>query len=139
MLGDRIRTRRAVVHAGWIGLTLLLLGGSVAGEPYLLSISDKITVKVVEWQAGESKFIEQTALSGDYVIGADGNASFPFVGAEQGAGKSATELATTLSVALQQELGLPTAPMSPSKSPLMARFTSAATLTRRENIHSPPE
>lgn len=104
------RTRRAAVYTGWIGLTLLFAGSAVASEPYLLSVSDKIAVKVVEWKAGESTFEEQTALSGQYIIGADGNASFPFVGVTQGAGKTATELAATLSADLQQKLGLPTAP-----------------------------
>ncbi|HTM76029.1 MAG TPA: polysaccharide biosynthesis/export family protein [Devosia sp.] len=82
----------------------------MANEPYLLSVSDKITVKVVEWKAGESTFEELTALGGEYTIGADGKTSFPFVGATQGAGKTTTDLATTLGRELQQALGLTTAP-----------------------------
>jgi len=102
--------RRAISHYGWLALTLLFVTGAGAAEPYLLSVSDKITVKVVEWKAGESTFEELTALGGEYTIGADGQTSFPFVGATQGAGQTVTELATTLGGKLQQALGLPVAP-----------------------------
>jgi exopolysaccharide production protein ExoF len=110
MRDDSMRTRRAIGHYGWLALSLLFVGGAVANEPYLLSVSDKIMVRVVEWKAGESTFEELTALGGEYVIGSDGQASFPFVGATQGAGKSTTELAATLGAELQQALGLTTAP-----------------------------
>lgn len=105
-----MRTRRAIGHSGWLALSLLLVGGATGSEPYLLSVSDKISVKVVEWKAGEATFQELTALGGDYVIGADGLASFPFVGATQGAGKTTTDLAAVLGAELQQALGLPVAP-----------------------------
>jgi exopolysaccharide production protein ExoF len=88
----------------------MLVGSAAASEPYRLSISDKLTVKVVEWNAGQSTFEELTALGGEYVIGADGQASFPFVGAMPSAGKSTTELAATLGTQLQQALGLTVAP-----------------------------
>ena len=104
------RTRRAVAHFGWLALSLLFIGNATASEPYLLSVSDKILVKVVQWKAGESKFEELSALGGEYIIGADGQASFPFIGATQGAGKTTTDLAATLGNGLQQALGLTTAP-----------------------------
>lgn len=110
MRDDSMRTRRAIGHSGWLALSLLFAGGAVANEPYLLSVSDKIMVRVVEWKAGESTFEELTALGGEYIIGSDGQASFPFVGATQGAGKSTTELAATLGAELQQALGLTAAP-----------------------------
>ncbi|WP_332688711.1 polysaccharide biosynthesis/export family protein [Devosia sp.] len=110
MRDEPTRTRRALGHYGWLALSLVLVGGATASEPYLLSVSDKIAVKVVEWKAGESTFEELTALGGEYVIGADGQASFPFVGATQGAGKTTTDLAATLGAELQQALGLPVAP-----------------------------
>lgn len=103
-------TRRVIRHCSWLALTLLFVGGASASEPYLLSVSDKITVKVVEWKAGESTLEELTALGGEYTIGADGQASFPFVGATQGAGKTTTDLAATLGSELQQALGLTVAP-----------------------------
>lgn len=110
MRDNSVRSRRAISRYGWLALSLLFVGGAAGAEPYLLSVSDKITVKVVEWKAGESTFEELTALGGEYTIGADGQASFPFVGATQGAGKSVTDLAATLGSELQQALGLTAAP-----------------------------
>ena len=111
MRDDPMRTRRSVRHFGCLAaVSLMLVGSAAASEPYLLSVSDKLTVKVVEWNAGQSTFEDLTALGGDYVIGADGQASFPFVGATPSAGKSTTELAATLGAELQQALGLTVAP-----------------------------
>lgn len=99
-----------------IGLTAICLAASAlfasahAAEPYILGISDKLTIKVVQWKAADSTFQEWSALAGDYVVGADGNVNFPMLGPTEGAGKTSTELATTLGSGLQQALGLPTAP-----------------------------
>ncbi|KKB76074.1 hypothetical protein VW35_18710 [Devosia soli] len=79
-------------------------------EPYLLGVSDKLSIKVVQWKAADSAFEEWTALGGDYVVGADGNVNFPMVGPTESAGLTSTDLAASLSVALQQSLGLATAP-----------------------------
>jgi exopolysaccharide production protein ExoF len=86
------------------------IGSAEAAEPYLLGVSDKLTIKVVQWKAADSAFEEWTALGGDYVIGADGNVNFPMVGPTEGAGKTSTDLAARLGTALQQSLGLTTAP-----------------------------
>lgn len=89
---------------------LFALGSAHAAEPYMLGISDKLTIKVVQWKAAASSFEEWTALGGDYVVGADGSVNFPMVGATEGAGKTSAELAAALGTALQQTLGLTTAP-----------------------------
>lgn len=91
-------------------LALAATGATQAAEPYLLGVSDKLTIKVVQWKAADSTFEEWTALTGDYVVGADGNVNFPMVGSTEGAGKTSTELAADLGAALQQSLGLPTTP-----------------------------
>lgn len=99
-----------------IRLTAICLAASAlfasahAAEPYILGISDKLTIKVVQWKAADSTFQEWSALAGDYVVGADGNVNFPMLGPTEGAGKTSTELATALGSGLQQALGLPTAP-----------------------------
>lgn len=96
-----------------LSLCLLLLAppiGARADEPYVLGISDKLTIKVVQWKAAESTFEEWTALAGDYVVGADGNVNFPVVGPTEGAGRTGAELAASLGSALQQQLGLPIIP-----------------------------
>ena len=89
---------------------LFALGSAHAAEPYMFGISDKLTIKVVQWKAAASSFEEWTALGGDYVVGADGSVNFPMVGATEGAGKTSAELAAALGTALQQTLGLTTAP-----------------------------
>jgi len=91
-------------------ISLMLTGQLLSAEPYLLGISDKLTIKVVQWKAAESTFEEWTALGGDYVVGADGNVNFPMVGSREGAGRTSADLATDLGTALQQTLGLTTAP-----------------------------
>lgn len=91
-------------------LGLFALGSAHAAEPYMLGISDKLTIKVVQWKAAASSFEEWTALGGDYVVGADGTVNFPMVGTTEGAGKTSAELAAALGTALQQTLGLTTAP-----------------------------
>ncbi|SMQ75998.1 exopolysaccharide production protein ExoF [Devosia lucknowensis] len=94
-----------------LGTTLALCASPLhAAEPYLLGISDKLTIKVVQWKAADSTFEEWTALGGDYAVGADGSITFPMVGSTQGAGKTSTELAATLGAELQHALGLTTAP-----------------------------
>ncbi|WEK05801.1 MAG: polysaccharide biosynthesis/export family protein [Candidatus Devosia phytovorans] len=91
-------------------LALVLASPLLAAEPYVLGISDKLTIKVVQWKAAESSFEEWTALGGDYVVGADGNVNFPMVGSTEGAGRTSADLANSLGTALQQTLGLTTAP-----------------------------
>jgi exopolysaccharide production protein ExoF len=105
-----VPVRHARFRLAWAVLFLASAHHALASEPYVLSVSDKISVKVVEWKASASTFSELTALGGEYTIGADGLASFPFIGTEQGAGKTTAELAATLSTELQQSLGLTVAP-----------------------------
>ncbi|MBI4048286.1 MAG: polysaccharide export protein, partial [Devosia nanyangense] len=105
---DRIRPRAR--HLIWLAVALTGFGTAQAGQPYALGISDKLNIKVVQWKAAESEFAEWSALSGEYVVGADGNVNFPMVGPTEGAGHTGAELAATLGTALQQTLGLATAP-----------------------------
>lgn len=81
-----------------------------AAEPYVLGISDQLTIRVVQWKAADSTFEEWTALGGDYAVGADGRVNFPVIGPQEGAGRTNAELAAELGAALQQTLGLATAP-----------------------------
>lgn len=81
-----------------------------AATPYTLGVADTLTIRVVQWNAGSSTFEEWTALSGDYVVGADGTVNFPMLGAVEGTGKTSADLAASLGTTLQQNLGLSTAP-----------------------------
>lgn len=93
-----------------LAISLVWLGSAQAAGPYMLGVSDKLNIKVVQWKAADSTFEEWTALGGEYVVGADGNVNFPMVGPTEGAGKTSAELAATLGGALKQTLGLSTAP-----------------------------
>ena len=101
--------RSIACGAVWL-LAGLAASATLAAEPYRLAISDKLTIRVVQWKAAESDFAEWTALGGTYVVGADGNVNFPMVGSAEGAGKTSAELSAALSGALQEALGLATAP-----------------------------
>jgi len=108
-----IATHRIFAAARRASLCLVgvaVFGTAQAADPYLLGVSDKLTIKVVQWKAADSAFEEWTALGGDYVVGADGNVNFPMVGPTEGAGKTSTDLSASLSTGLQQTLGLATAP-----------------------------
>ena len=104
------RTRSATRFATSLAVGLAWLGTAQAASPYLLGVSDKLSIKVVQWKAADSTFEEWTALAGEYVVGADGNVNFPMVGPTEGAGKTSADLAVALGGALQQTLGLSTAP-----------------------------
>ena len=105
---EHIRTAMRCTAGFAIGL--IWLGAAQAASPYTLGVSDKLTIKVVQWQAADSTFEEWTALGGEYVVGADGNVNFPMVGPTEGAGKTSADLALSLGGALKQTLGLSTAP-----------------------------
>ena len=104
------RTRSAMRIAASLALGLTWLGTAQAASPYVLGVSDKLSIKIVQWRAADSTFEEWTALGGEYVVGADGNVNFPMVGPTEGAGKTSADLAVALGGALQQALGLSTAP-----------------------------
>lgn len=103
-------SRFATPFAAGLVIGLAWLGAAEAADPYLLGVSDKLNIKVVQWKAADSTFEEWTALGGEYVVGADGNVNFPMVGPTEGAGKTSADLAAALGGALQQTLGLNTAP-----------------------------
>jgi len=89
-----------------LALLLSLLGAANAADPYRLSLSDKLTIRVVEWQDADSSLTNWTALAGEYVVGADGQVTFPYVGSVDAAGKTTTELSAALRNGLRQTLGL---------------------------------
>src|SRR5690606_21558704 len=85
--------RTAMRCAAGLATGLAWLGVAQAAPPSTLGVSDKLTIKVVQWKAAESTFEEWAALGGEYVVGADGNVNFPMVGPTEGAGKTSADLA----------------------------------------------
>lgn len=86
----------------------ILLGalGAAQAEPYKLGVSDKLSVRVVQWQSAGATFEDWTAITGDYLVGPEGSVSFPFVGEVPAAGKTTAELAKDLGAGLRSTLGL---------------------------------
>jgi exopolysaccharide production protein ExoF len=91
-------------------VVLALSGAAWAAEPYRLSVSDRISIKVVEWLPSQGEFREWTAVGGEASVGANGSVSLPFLGEAAAAGKSVAELGQEFSQGLQQHFGLNTAP-----------------------------
>jgi exopolysaccharide production protein ExoF len=104
------QTPAAVLTALVLGFSAFVHASVAANEPYLLSVSDRLAIRVIEWKASESVFTEWTALGGEYVIGADGKINVPMIGSVESAGKTSAELAAALGSAFQQALGLTVAP-----------------------------
>jgi polysaccharide biosynthesis/export protein ExoF len=73
---------------------------------YRLGPSDKLAIKVVEWQAAEGTFRDWPSLAGEYTVSPSGTLSIPFGGEIQAGGKTTSEVSSELSKALQQKLGL---------------------------------
>jgi exopolysaccharide production protein ExoF len=102
---------RVTSRFGLAGLLLFCLALALASQPaaaddYRLGPLDKLKIRVVEWQTIEGTFREWTAVSGDYVVGASGNLSLPFLGETAATGKTTAEIAAAISGSLQQKFGL---------------------------------
>ena len=94
-----------------LGIAALLVvsnGAIAAGNPdhYTLGVSDKLSIRVVEWQSAGATFQDWTAVTGSYLVGPEGAISFPFVGEVPAEGKTTAELAQALSAGLRSTLGL---------------------------------
>jgi polysaccharide biosynthesis/export protein ExoF len=79
---------------------------SAMASEYRLGPSDKLAVKVVEWQAAEGTFRDWPSIAGEYTVGPNGTLSFPFTGEIQVGGKTTAEVSTEIAKGLQQKLGL---------------------------------
>lgn len=91
---------------------------AMAGE-YRLGPLDKLNIRVAEWQTVDGTFRDWSALNGDYSVGPSGTLSVPFVGDMPAAGKTTSEIAAAIGLALQRKLALPD---KPEASVEMAQF-----------------
>jgi exopolysaccharide production protein ExoF len=91
---------------------------ALAGD-YRLGPQDKLNIRVAEWQTVDGTFRDWSALNGDYSVGPSGTLSVPFVGEMQAAGKTTSEVAAAIGLALQRKLALPD---KPEASVEMAQF-----------------
>jgi len=79
---------------------------SAALGDYRLGPRDKVKVTVSEWRPATGQVYEWTALSGEFVISAEGRVALPVIGALPAASKTPTELADLISDRVQKVLGL---------------------------------
>lgn len=75
-------------------------------DEYRLGSQDKLNIRIAEWQTVEGTFRDWAAVNGEYSVGPAGNLSVPFVGELPAAGKTTSEVAAAISVALQRKLAL---------------------------------
>jgi exopolysaccharide production protein ExoF len=93
------------------GLLLSAFCWSAArADDYQLGPADKLSIKVVEWQAAEGVFRDWPAITGEYTISPTGTLAVPFGGEIKAGGKTTSEVAAALAKSLQQKLGLVTLP-----------------------------
>ncbi len=83
-----------------------LVAPAAAAEPsrYLLGPEDHLTLKVWDLRNGDP--YQWLALSGEFVVGADGTVSLPIVGEIKAQGLSTGDLAVEIGGALQAKVGL---------------------------------
>lgn len=79
---------------------------SYAQAEYQLGVEDKLMIRVYEWRSVEGEVREWPALTGEYVVGASGALTLPFVGSVPAIGKTTEEVAGTIGSKLKNVLGL---------------------------------
>jgi polysaccharide biosynthesis/export protein ExoF len=79
-------------------------------DPYKLGIMDKLSVRVIEWQTAEGQFREWPGITGEYIVGPNGDLALPFAGELKAAGQSTSEVARQIARSLQERFGLPDPP-----------------------------
>ncbi|CDX26570.1 Exopolysaccharide production protein exoF [Mesorhizobium sp. ORS 3324] len=103
-----------------VALALSLAAPTMAAaEDYHLGPQDKLNIRIAEWQTVDGTFRDWSSINGDYSVGPAGTLSVPFVGEMQAAGKTTSEIAAAIGLALQRKLALPD---RPEASVEMAQF-----------------
>lgn len=99
----------ALAPAGLAGAALSAVPARAdEAKPYRLGPEDHLLLKVWDLRNGDP--YQWVALTGEFVVGADGTVSLPLVGELKAEGLSSAELATEIGGALQSKVGLSTRP-----------------------------
>jgi polysaccharide biosynthesis/export protein ExoF len=93
-----------------LALAVALLAGSAQAEDGLIAPSDVLGLRVTDWLPVEGELREWAAITGTYVVGADGRATFPYIGAIEVAGQSPDDIGAAIGEALKQQFALPDRP-----------------------------
>ncbi|MDR7145329.1 polysaccharide biosynthesis/export family protein [Rhizobium sp. BE258] len=88
----------------------LAFAANASAEPYRLGIMDKVSIKVVEWQTAEGQFREWPGITGEYIVGPNGDLALPFAGEMKAIGQTTSDIAKEISKNLQDKFGLADAP-----------------------------
>lgn len=103
------RSVRTIRRFGAMVVVLFAVACAVPGaaqEAYRLNTGDRVAVRFVQWDTIELNFVEFEALNGTYLVGPDGTIMLPVIGVVAVEGKSLSEVATSMSLDLQNRLGL---------------------------------
>lgn len=77
----RICSPRSLPGLAILGvIATLLFPGPAPAADYGLGPQDRVRLKVYEWRASRDVIFEWTALNDEFIVGADGSLSLPFVG-----------------------------------------------------------
>lgn len=92
------------------GFVVLALAVPASADPYKLGIMDKLSIRVVEWQTAEGQFREWPGITGEYLVGPNGDLALPFAGELQVVGRTTADVAQEIARNLQMRFGLADAP-----------------------------
>ncbi|MGL4237188.1 polysaccharide biosynthesis/export family protein [Tabrizicola sp.] len=89
-----------------VALLAALFAGSAAADDGLIAPSDILGLRVTDWLPVDGELREWTAITGAYVVSADGTATFPYIGEIEVAGQSPGDLGAKIGEALKQRFAL---------------------------------
>jgi exopolysaccharide production protein ExoF len=89
-----------------------LLAGSAQADNALIAPSDVLGLRVTDWQPVDGELREWAAITGTYAVGADGRATFPYIGEIEVAGQSPGDVGAAISEALKQQFALADRPFA---------------------------
>ena len=109
---NRCIVMRYLLRSTAAALTVAVAYGATARaeevKPYRLGPEDHLTIKVWDMRNGDP--YQWAALTGEFVVGADGTISLPLVGELKAQGISTASLAAEIGTALQAKVGLSAKP-----------------------------
>ncbi|WP_165359649.1 polysaccharide biosynthesis/export family protein [Lichenibacterium minor] len=99
-----MRSLFTLACAASLALSLSARGAAAEPQPYRLGPEDHLMLKVWDLRNGDP--YQWVALTGEFVVGADGTVSLPLIGELKAQGLSTADLATEIGGALQSKVGL---------------------------------
>lgn len=101
------RRLRRSVFAVAVSLAPIAIGAPhAAAAEYVLGPQDKVRLKIYEWRASRDEIFEWTALNDQFIVGANGKLSLPFVGEINAAGSEPGALGIAIGESLMSRMGL---------------------------------